>query len=117
MGWLFMNRYHMGGHDTPKAYLYAEFTYSREQDDGGARGLKVLGSACAGNHVYFAAAQVIDDGKLGNVFAIVCLLRWNPRSTTGDHFGYKDMDRLTMCAGEVRAGRGVDHHRLAQQSR
>lgn len=92
MGWLFMNRYHMGGHDTPKAYLDAQFTYFREQDGGGTRGLKVLESACAGNRVYYAAAQVIEDGKPGDVFAIVCLVRWNPRSTTGDHFGYKDMD-------------------------
>jgi len=40
MGWLFMNRHHMGGHDTPKSYLDAQFTFtnapnnSRAGDEG-----------------------------------------------------------------------------------
>ena len=34
MGWLSMQRGHMGGHATPKAYLDAQFTYDRKYDDG-----------------------------------------------------------------------------------
>ena len=92
MGWLYMNRYHMGGHATPKAYLDDQFTYTRTVDDGTTRGLKVLGSACMGNRVYYAAAQVIENDQPGDVVAIVCLVRWNPRAKDDHHFGYKDMD-------------------------
>ena len=92
MGWLYMNRYHMGGHETPKAYLDAQFTYTRTLDDGATRGLRVLGSACVGNRTYYAAAQVIENEQPGHVVAIVCLVRWNPRDKEELHFGYKDMD-------------------------
>lgn len=34
MGWLFMSRYAMGGHETPKAYLDAQFTYERDLPEG-----------------------------------------------------------------------------------
>lgn len=92
MGWLFMNRHHMGGHETPKAYLDAQFTYSRELEDGSTQGLKILDSACVGNRVWYGAAQKIKNDVPGDVVAIVCLVRWNPRSKDGEHFGYKDMD-------------------------
>ena len=92
MGWLYMNRYHMGGHATPKAYLDAQLTYSRTVEGGGTRGLKVLDSACVGNRVYYAAAQTIENERAGEVVAIVCLVRWNPRAKDELHFGYKDMD-------------------------
>lgn len=91
MGWLTMSRYHMGGHATPKAYLDAQFTYSRDVD-GGVKGLKLLASSCPQNRTYYAAAQQMIDGVGGDVFAIVCKVIWNPRSKTGEHFGYKDMD-------------------------
>src|SRR3546814_2261595 len=32
------------------------------------------------------------NGKGGEIFAIVCLVRWNPRAKDGYIFGYKDMD-------------------------
>lgn len=91
MGWLTMSRYHMGGHETAKAYLDAQFTYSRDAD-GITKGLKVLASSCPQNRTYYAAAQVMVDGIGGEVFAIVCKVLWNPKSKTGEHFGYKDMD-------------------------
>lgn len=90
MGWLYMNRHHMGGHATPKAYLDAQFTYSRALEGGGTQGMRVLESACVGNRVWYAAAQVIRDEQPGDVVAIVCLVRWNPKDKEGMHFGYKD---------------------------
>lgn len=91
MGWLTMSRYHMGGHATAKAYLDAQFTYSHKVE-GTVRGLKVLASSCPQNRTYYAAAQVMVDGVGKEIFAIVCLVTWNPKSKTGEHFGYKDMD-------------------------
>jgi len=82
----------MGGHPTAKAYLDAQFTYERAGDDGGSRGLKVLASSCPGNRVYYAATQVMTDGVGGEIFAIVCLVKWNPRDKEGYIFGYKDME-------------------------
>ncbi|MAC57956.1 DUF6927 domain-containing protein [Novosphingobium aquimarinum] len=92
MGWLYMPRSSMGGHASARAYLDAQFTYERPQENGSSHGLKVLASACPGNRVYYAATQVITDGKAGEVFAIVCLVRWNPRDKEGFIFGYKDME-------------------------
>jgi hypothetical protein len=91
MGWLYMSRAGMGGFDTPKQYLDDQFTYTREVD-GKARGLRVLASACVSNREYYAAVTPTVDGHEGPAFAIVCLLRWNPRSATNENFGYKDMD-------------------------
>jgi hypothetical protein len=94
----------MGGHASAKAYLDAQFTYERPQEDGSSRGLKVLASACPGNRVYYAATQVIADGKPGEVFAIVCLVRWNPRDKEGYIFGYKDMEEsMGPCEAECPA--------------
>jgi hypothetical protein len=89
MGWLFMTRDGMGGHATAKAYLDAQLTYERS-DETGARGLRVLASSCLRNQVYYAAAQPYG-GKETAVFAIICLVRWNPRDKEGMIFGYKDM--------------------------
>ncbi|MBI0477054.1 hypothetical protein D9601_17030 [Sphingomonas sp. MA1305] len=92
MGWLYMHRDSMGGHATAKAYLDAQFTYAREQPDGGSRGFNVVASACVGNRVYYAAAQRMENGIGHEIVAIVCLVRWNPRDREGLVFGYKDMD-------------------------
>lgn len=91
MGWLTMSRYHMGGHKTAKEYLDDQFTYDREVD-GVRKGLTVLASSCPQNRTYYAAVQVMVDGIGKEVFAVVCKVMWNPRSKTGEHFGYKDMD-------------------------
>lgn len=92
MGWLYMNRHHMGGHETPKAYLDDQFTYSRSFEDGTTRGMRVLDSACVGNRVWYGAAQKVENDVPGDVVAIVCLVRWNPRDKENLQFGYKDMD-------------------------
>jgi len=91
MGWLTMPRSSMGGHASAKAYLDAQFSYSREAE-GGTTGLQVLASSCPQNRTYYAAAQVVNNGVGGEVFAIVCKVLWNPNSKTGEQFGYKDMD-------------------------
>lgn len=92
MGWLYMPRASLGLHTSAKSYLDAQFTYEREQEGGGTRGLQVLASSCPQNRVYYAAAQVMTDGIGGEVFAIVCLVRWNPADKEGLIFGYKDLE-------------------------
>ncbi|WP_328276171.1 DUF6927 domain-containing protein [Sphingobium sp.] len=91
MGWLFMPFTSMGGHRTAKSYLDAQLTYTHDNGDGTTRGLRVLASSCPGNRVHYAAVQSLVDGIPGEVFASVCLVRWNPRSKDGHQFGYKDM--------------------------
>lgn len=90
MGWMTMPLSSMYPHTTPKAYLDAQFTYEREQPEGTATGLRILDSAIVGMNTYYAAAQVMTDGKGSEIFAVVCLIRWNPRNKDGEHFGYKD---------------------------
>lgn len=91
MGWLTMSRHSMGGHASAKAYLDAQFTYSRDLEDGTA-GLRVLASSCPQNRTYYAAAHVIKNGVGSEVFAIVCKVLWSPKSKTGENFGYKAME-------------------------
>ncbi len=83
MGWLYMQS--LGGHAGPKQYLDAQFTYARPELTS-----KVLRSALAGMRVYYAAVEHIrlDTGKR-DVFAVVCLVRYNPRDKEGYIFGYK----------------------------
>lgn len=92
MGSLYMPRTSLGAHVSAKSYLDAQFSYERELEGGGSKGLKVLASSCPQNRVYYAAAQVITNGVAGEVFAIVCLVRWNPNDKEGMIFGYKDME-------------------------
>jgi hypothetical protein len=92
MGWLYMPRSAMAPYTSAKAYLDAQFTYLRPQKDGTQNGLEVLASACPGNRVYYAACQAITAGRRAEIFAIVCLVRWNPRDKEGFVFGYKDME-------------------------
>jgi hypothetical protein len=104
MGWLFMPRSSMGGHDTPKAYLDAQFTYEHIREDGTVKALRVLASSCLRNQVYYAAVEPFTNGVAEPVFAIVCLVRWNPRSTSGEEFGYKDLDEtMGPCEAECPA--------------
>src|SRR3546814_8711669 len=73
-------------------------------EDGTKRGLRVLASSCPGNRTYYAAVQEIMDGIPGIVFAVVCLVRWNPRSRDGHHFGYKDMiENMGPCEADCPA--------------
>lgn len=104
MGWLFMPFTSMGGHKTAKSYLDAQLTYERTLDDGVTRGLRVLASSCPGNRTYYAAAQELVAGVPGSVFAVVCLVRWNPRSRDGHQFGYKDMsENMGPCEADCPA--------------
>lgn len=88
-----------GGHDTPKGYLDAQFTYERGAQDG-KRGLKVLASSCVNNRVWYGAVQQIENGVAGDVFAVICLVNWNPKARDGYHFAYKQMDE---CVGPCEA--------------
>lgn len=92
MGWLSMTSAGMGGHATPKAYLDAQFTYSRTYDGGGTHGMRVIDSAFVGNRVWYAATEIIADGDVQYVIALVCLVRWNPKAKDGYSFAYKDME-------------------------
>ena len=85
MGWLSMRS--LGGHATPRAYLDDQFTYQRD-----THRLTVLRSALVGLRVYYAACERTDADGTRIVFAVVCLVAYNPRAQDGYIFGYKDMD-------------------------
>jgi len=86
MGWLYMMS--LGGHSGPRQYLDAQFTTERADVRS-----KVLRSALVGMRVYYAAVEriAIISGER-QVWALICLVRYNPRDCEGYVFGYKDMD-------------------------
>ena len=93
MGWLTMTRKGMGPHDTPKAYLDAQLTYERKATtETPFQGLRVLKSVYSGSTYYAAVERYDEAGNRIYVTAIVCLVRWNPKASDGQVFGYKDMD-------------------------
>ena len=101
MGWLTMPLSSMYPHTTAKEYLDAQFTYSRDLEDGSNRALRVIGSSCLRNQVYYAAAIPSTNRVDEPAFAIVCLVRWNPRDKEGFVFGYKDMtEHVGPCEAE-----------------
>ena len=85
MGWLYM--YSLGGFASPKAYLEDQFTCTGDQKSS-----RILRSSLVGMRTWYAACEQID-GTSGarEVFAIVCLVSYNPRSKDGHVFGFKDM--------------------------
>ena len=86
MGWLYMTS--LEGHSGPRQYLDAQFTYERLETT-----LRVLRSALVGMRVYYAAVErfgVVTGER--QVWALICLVRYNPRDREGYVFGYKDMD-------------------------
>ena len=86
MGWLFMRS--LGGHATPKAYLDDQFTYARED-----RRSRVLASGLVAMRTYYAAVEHITVSTgAREVWALVCLVRYNRRDREGFVFGYKDME-------------------------
>ena len=102
MGWLYMTRSRMGGHLTAKSYLDAQLTYEREIE-GKTEGLCVLASSCLRNQVYYAAVKPYGGADTA-AFAVVCLVRWNPRDKEGLIFGYKDMtENAGPCEAECPA--------------
>ncbi|KAK0332006.1 hypothetical protein LTR94_026642 [Friedmanniomyces endolithicus] len=101
MGWLSMPLSSMYPHQTPKAYLEAQFTYDRRDADGKGKGLRVIASSCLRNKVWYAAAVPSTDGIDEPAFAIVCLVTWNPRAKDGYVFAYKDMtEHAGPCEAE-----------------
>lgn len=98
MGWLYMKS--LGGFKTPKEYLDNQFTFER---NGGNITSTVLKSAVKNMRTYYAAVEHVIDGKR-QVFAVVCLVRYNKRDKDGYIFGYKDMDEtMGPCEAECPA--------------
>lgn len=94
MGWLYMQS--LGSHSGPRAYLDDQFTYTADSVRS-----TVLRSALVRMRAYYAAVEQLRDGQLREVFAIVCLVRYNPRDRDGYIFGYKDMDEtMGPCEAE-----------------
>ena len=86
MGWLYMKS--LKGHSGPRQYLDAQFTYERPDAIS-----KVLRSALVGMRVYYAAVELIRIATgAREVWAAICLVRYNPRDREGYIFGYKDME-------------------------
>lgn len=111
MGWLCTTRAGMGAHPTPKAYLDDQFTYPPGDD---RPGLRVIKSVWQGR-AYYAACQTYDAAGESTPFAVVCLVRWNPKSASGEIFGYKDMDETAgphedECPPSVLEALGPSEH-------
>lgn len=86
MGWLYMTS--LKGHSGPRQYLDAQFTQR-----GSDATSSVLRSALVGMRVYYAAVERVRfASNEREVWAAVCLVRYNPRDREGYVFGYKDMD-------------------------
>ena len=98
MGWLCMSS--LGGHATPKAYLDAQFTFENER-----RRSDILASAVVKMRTWYAACRQVnrETGKT-EIFALVCLVRYNKRDREGLIFGYKDMsETMGPCESECPA--------------
>lgn len=94
MGWLYMQS--LRGHATPRAYLDDQFTYTTDTVRS-----TVLRSALVGMRTYYAAVEQLRADNRRTVFAIVCLVRYNPRDREGYIFGYKDLDEtMGPCEAE-----------------
>ena len=92
MGWLYMQS--LKGHSGPRQYLDAQFTFERPEATS-----KVLRSALVGMRVYYAAVEQIRIGSgEREVWALICLVRYNPRDPEGYIFGYKDMTVMPRAA-------------------
>ena len=77
MGWLYMKS--VNGHSGPRQYLDAQFTWERYDTIS-----KVLRSALVGMRVYYAAVErILPATGAREVWAAVCLVRYNPRDREG----------------------------------
>ena len=85
MGWLYMRS--LKNHSTPQGYLDDQFTH-----DESGRTSKVLRSTIVADKVYYAAVELhrTETGER-EIWALVCLIEYNPRAADGYIFGYKDM--------------------------
>lgn len=105
MGWLSMTPEGMGGHATPKAYLDAQLTYPPGKDgERTYNGMRVLKSVWSGSVYYAAAQRYTEAGEDLAVFAMICLVRWNPRAADRYVFAYKDLSEdMGPCEAECPA--------------
>ena len=90
----------LGQYATPKSYLDAQ--YSFETDEGTS---EILASALVNRRTYYAACRQRnhETGK-AETFALVCLVKYNPRDREGLVFGYKDMsETMGPCEAECPA--------------
>ena len=86
MGWLYMKS--LTGYKGPRQYLDANFT----SDLAGVKST-VLRSKIIDNLVYYAAVErTFQHTGDREVYALICLIRYDPRDRDGYIFGYKDMD-------------------------
>jgi hypothetical protein len=85
MGWLYMKS--LRGHAGPREYLDDQFTFERDDETS-----KVLRSELVGEKAYYAAVEYkcVKTGT-HEVFALICLVAYDPRDREGYIFGYKDM--------------------------
>jgi hypothetical protein len=100
MGWLYMQS--LGGFKSPKAYLDNQFTH----ESVGSTKCEVLKSALVGMRTYYAAVKITPLIGTPEVFAVVCLVRYNKRAADGYIFGYKDMDE-TMGPCEAQCPQAI----------
>ena len=85
MGWLYMNS--LGGFASPKAYLENQFDYAHDHKTS-----RILRSSLVALRTWYGACEQIDHATgAREVFAVVCLVDYNPRSKDGHVFGYKSM--------------------------
>lgn len=98
MGWLFMKS--LGGHAGPREYLDAQFTHEDAELTS-----RVLRSALVRRRVYYAAVEHYRPATRDReVWAAVCLVKYNPRDREGYVFGYKDMtESMGPCEAECPA--------------
>jgi hypothetical protein len=82
MGWIYMKS--LKGHAGPRDYLDAQFTCAYPDATS-----KILCSELIDGRVYYAAVEQVDrtTGER-TVWALVCLVHYNPRDHDGDIFGY-----------------------------
>lgn len=85
MGWLYMQS--LGGHAGPREYLDNQFTHEDEQLKS-----RVLRSAIVRRVYYAAIEHVRPPNGEREVWACVCLTRYNRKARDGYIFGYKDME-------------------------
>jgi hypothetical protein len=98
MGWLFMSS--LAQYPTPKAYLEAQYTFQNEEGTS-----EILASALVNMRTWYAACRQANHvtGKT-EIFARVCLVKYNPRDREGMIFGYKDMsETMGPCEAECPA--------------
>ncbi len=94
MGWLYMQS--LRDFSGPRQYLDDQFTHERETVHS-----TVLRSALVRMRTYYAAVEVLRPDREREVFALVCLVHYNPRDREGYVFGYKDMEEaMGPCEAE-----------------